>query len=671
MWKKCYNIFILFALIFSACSREFDTSEDMLTRARIDGLNKEAFLERYRDPECALDHGYDALDLINDSLPLYDDGRLRAWNSLAFDYFILGKNDSAYACLQQVLDFRGKSSNREVEQVIAQLLRARLEQRDCRIANSYQILYDIDRSRILDKNSENYLFSYALMEYYITSLTLNYHYRNGALDNVEDLLAEIEQRRGSLSCDYAEDMALNYAMAHAFYRLSASHAGDIDLLKRSLAYLDESIKLLGNPDAYCDYHQANVYQLLAFITADTAIRPDPPLDMFDSVTFGLDMFKISTEMFFLTPDPYQHLGAVVSAADYCMLIGDTALAWDYYNLAVADSTWTDGFAPKFESMLYRGLIASGYSTSHDENNRWFARELDLLDYIQQNEKADFILQNELDRARGTNRIYAFLLCGIALLLLGMLILFLKLRKSSKALQEETVRLQLAKQKDVERIANVETCLSVLRHDITPFVSYLQNKNLPEELKNEVMSQLLRTFENIKNWTNLSIPSGLQFRESEVSVQEIFDAVQSSVPNFRGKDLSISFHPSSLAVRADRQLLEILLRNLVKNAIQYTEKGKVDISACVSPENPQFALFAVADTGRGMSDEEVENIFRTDKKIHDASENGYGSGFGLILSRYIVKKHDDNTLRGCRIWAESQLGSGSIFYFMIPLISKTE
>ena len=179
-------------------------------------------------------------------------------------------------------------------------------------------------------------------------------------------------------------------------------------------------------------------------------------------------------------------------------------------------------------------------------------------------------------------------------------------------------------------------------------------------------QLIRTFENIKNWTNLSIPTGLQFRCSVVPLQEVFDNVSNSVNNFRAQTVSLAFQPTPLSVHGDRLLLEILLRNLTNNAIQYTEQGTVTVSAQMYDEDSRFVRVTVRDTGRGMSDEEQENLFRADKRINaaNAKEQGYGTGFGLILCRYIIKKHDDNTLRGCRIWAESEPGKGSAFHFLV-------
>lgn len=406
--RICKILCFIAVLLMAACGGKKQTFDSLL-RARVDGLNKEAFVERYKDPACALTHGYEALTIINDSLPGYDDGRLRAWNSMAFNYFILGRRDSASTYLEKVADYEGSAQNKDVEKLIASLLRARLEQINCLIANSYQILYDIDKSKVLDHSVDNFLYDYAQMEYYITSLTLNYHFRNGAVDNLNELLDEIEQERPNLRCDYSEDMALNYALAHAYYRLSATDGGNEKLLRKSLGYLEDNLRILERPEAYCEYHLANVYQLQAFITAEPNIAPGGALACYDSVEFGLEKFRVSTEMFFRTPDPYQHLGAVVSAADYCMLVGDTALAWDYYTMAIADTTWTDGFAPKFEAMFYRGLLSSGYSDDRYLNQAWLTKELDILDYIKQNERADFLLQNKLAKAQGINRIYVGLL----------------------------------------------------------------------------------------------------------------------------------------------------------------------------------------------------------------------------------------------------------------------
>ena len=110
----------------------------------------------------------------------------------------------------------------------------------------------------------------------------------------------------------------------------------------------------------------------------------------------------------------------------------------------------------------------------------------------------------------------------------------------------------------------------------------------------------------------------------------------------------------------------MLRNLVNNALQHTPNGEVTIYAEVYPEDPRFVHIEVDDTGTGMDEETLENLFRADKKVQTVSDPtaDHGTGFGLILCKYIIKRHDDNTLRGCRIWAESEMGKGSSFHCLL-------
>ncbi len=714
-----------FALLFGGCRQGCDEREsqhpvevDLSTRAHVDNFNKTAFLNRYDDPSCAIFEAYNALELLHDSIPQYHDGLLRAYNNLAFGYYMLAEQDSAQAYIDSVLTLSKSISrplpaksapgstdgtmakNIEVEQLIAQLMRIRLLQRSCHIAESYQLLYDIDQSRVLKLDPSNYLYSYAQMEYFITSLTLNYHYRNSAMasssstlltpstkESMKELLVKVEKARPHLKCDYDEDMSLNYAMAHCYYRLAAADNGNPKLLGKAYDNLITTLRILSIPNQYSIYHLANVFQLQALIVADTAIAPEMYYEhchrhllLLDSLSrslypadslylqgeYGLDMFRISTNLFFRTTDPYQHLGAVVSAAEYCLRNHHYDEAYRYYTLVLQDTTWHDGIAPKFESMLYNGLILMGYSSNPADNNRWYAREMELLTLIHENENADAMLQNMLSRAENRNRHYALAIIVTVSFLIALSVMVVLLINRSRRLRNEKTTLQQAKRQDVERIANVETCLSVMRHDINPFLSYLQNKKLSPEMRQEVLDQLLRTFANIKEWTNLSIPCGLQFQASTFPLSDVFDSVANSCVRLQRDKVDTVFRPTALRIFGDRQLTEILLRNLVNNALQHTQEGKVTIYAEVYDKDQQFVHIAVDDTGEGMDEETLQNLFRADKKVSPSTDPTapHGSGFGLILCKYIIKRHDDNTLRGCRIWAESERGKGSTFHCIL-------
>lgn len=72
----------------------------------------------------------------------------------------------------------------------------------------------------------------------------------------------------------------------------------------------------------------------------------------------------------------------------------------------------------------------------------------------------------------------------------------------------------------------------------------------------------------------------------------------------------------------------------------------------------FVEITVADTGCGMSPEQQESLFRADREVQG------DHGFGLILCRYIIKKHDDLTRRGCKLWVESTPGQGTTMHALL-------
>ena len=656
MKKQVFLLLAALILLLAGCGRE--PQADPLLRARADGLNKEAFVNRYRDPDTCLALSRKALKFIADSLPDYADGVLRARNTMAFAYYQMSDAESARKQLDQVDKLRAKRlpsmHNGDIEWVISQLLRARLLQRNCQIADSYQLLYDVGRSGILERKDLGLLGSYARSEYYITMLVLNFHYRNGQEGDVRTLIGEVEDALPDLKVDYAQDMALNYALAYGLQSAGES--------KRALEYCDRNIKILSMPSAFCTYHYANTVQMAA-----SALKSIPGTASPDSV---LALYDTARCAFFDYGDPYQMLGGTTSTARYALLIGDTAKAhsvlrewldWTKQHRATAATNdparWSPFKAPKMELGLFDVLLRSRMASTPDEALRWYLRHTDLHTYISRNEHEDFALQQSLATAqrRSSWLTKTVILFGVmAAVLLGLTVL---LWFSSRRLRREKQQLEAAKRRDVERIANVETTLSVLRHDVSPFMGYLRNPALTPEVRYEVLEQLLRTFDNIKNWTRLSIPGGMAFHASRFALQEAFEEVRAQVTRPHA-DVDLRFEPTALRLYADRLLVVIMLRNIVGNALKHTTAGSITVDATATGDG--MVDITVRDTGIGMDAAQVESLFRADRTLPEGSEHG----FGLILCRYIIKKHDDLTRRGCRIWAESTPGKGTTMHVVL-------
>ena len=110
-------------------------------------------------------------------------------------------------------------------------------------------------------------------------------------------------------------------------------------------------------------------------------------------------------------------------------------------------------------------------------------------------------------------------------------------------------------------------------------------------------------------------------------------------------------------------LRQVLVNLVGNAIKFTPQGEISLRTAVRSQDSQQVqlLFSVADTGIGISPEDRQRIFAPFTQADATPTRRYGgTGLGLTISQKLVE------LMGGRIWAESQSGKGSTFYFTAPM-----
>ncbi len=118
----------------------------------------------------------------------------------------------------------------------------------------------------------------------------------------------------------------------------------------------------------------------------------------------------------------------------------------------------------------------------------------------------------------------------------------------------------------------------------------------------------------------------------------------------------------LEVYADSNMFQLVLRNLISNAIKFSyENTEINVTA---KEENSFTVFCVSDNGVGLSKKNIEKLFRLDVQITtDGTKKEKGTGIGLILCKEIITKHNGD------IWVESEAGKGSKFFFSFPVIEK--
>ncbi len=122
---------------------------------------------------------------------------------------------------------------------------------------------------------------------------------------------------------------------------------------------------------------------------------------------------------------------------------------------------------------------------------------------------------------------------------------------------------------------------------------------------------------------------------------------------------VTILPHQVQVSADKAMIKTILRNLISNGIKFTHpNGKITIAA---EEKTDQLIVSVGDNGVGISKDRLETLFRIDESSSTpGTQKEKGSGLGLILCEEFVKKNNG------KIWAESEVGIGTTFYFSLPL-----
>jgi PAS domain S-box-containing protein len=162
---------------------------------------------------------------------------------------------------------------------------------------------------------------------------------------------------------------------------------------------------------------------------------------------------------------------------------------------------------------------------------------------------------------------------------------------------------------------------------------------------------------------------LRLSKQLIDVSELMfraiDQVQ-IVANRAGIQLEV--HPYNLEIFVDGDRIIQVLTNLLSNAIKFSEANStVWLTVQVSIENNlRRVLFSVKDEGRGIPSDKLESVFERFHQV-DASDSRRkdGTGLGLAICRNIIEQHEG------KIWVESSLGHGSIFYFSLPMNNEQQ
>ncbi|SFF42352.1 tetratricopeptide repeat-containing sensor histidine kinase [Thermoflexibacter ruber] len=244
---------------------------------------------------------------------------------------------------------------------------------------------------------------------------------------------------------------------------------------------------------------------------------------------------------------------------------------------------------------------------------------------------------------------------------------LLLNEKNQAISEqkqELEKMNKTKDKFFSIIAHdLKSPINSLKGFTSMLANYAQEMN-PEEIK-KIASDLqyavnhtLELADNLLTWARLQMEN-VAYKPAVIDLVKVIDEqIMLSLPAAQAKANQLESHISAnLKVIADTDHLHFVLRNLINNAIKFTQNGKIELSAEVKDGKVQVA---VRDTGVGISPDFIPHIFDVGYKSSTKGTAGEkGTGLGLPLCKEFIEKN------GGEIWVESTPNQGSTFFFTLP------
>lgn len=310
----------------------------------------------------------------------------------------------------------------------------------------------------------------------------------------------------------------------------------------------------------------------------------------------------------------------------------------------------------------------------------------------------YLAQSELTLAQAKRVAMGVLLANLAALVGAAFVVFRpivsrvyvemkKLGELNETLEFRVVeRTQMAEQRaeqlrlSEERLRELESFRKQMLHNIshdlaTPITPirlqlYIMEKTLKDggvpdskalQIMNRNVEQLHRLLEDLKDLARLEA-GGLRIHAKPLDLAGL---VHDATESFRaaivaqGVQLELAMD-GPLPIEADEQRVTQVLFNLLTNAIKFTPSGgRIRVEGLCQDSQ---AVVRVRDTGRGLTQEEIERLFRPFVQVHHPGEvKEKGSGLGLYICRGLIERH------GGRIWVESEgLTRGACFSFALPL-----
>ncbi|WP_426668611.1 tetratricopeptide repeat-containing sensor histidine kinase [Mucilaginibacter sp. McL0603] len=338
-----------------------------------------------------------------------------------------------------------------------------------------------------------------------------------------------------------------------------------------------------------------------------------------------------------------------------------------------------------EQKVYNGLKDSLKSDESVQKLTSYNLESDFAEkqrlLAAQHQRQDDLYQQKIQRQGLLSAIFFIIILGMAAVLIVYYRSKRKQQKINTILEDKNIEVikqkgdlndQAQKLNDLNNLK--DRLISVLAHDLRAPLSTLRglfsllvDDTISHEQFLEMIPQSLKKLEYTSDFLDTLlfwINSQMENFDSSAKSFPIKDVVSYEVSNYHEQALEKGIRlvdkvSKNMTVAADPNSVRIVTRNLITNAIKFSRRDDtITITAHYQDDN--YLLLSIKDTGVGMSEKQLNKLFKSKVDSGTGTNNESGTGMGLLFCKDLIEKCNG------KIWVESTLGQGTEFFFTLPV-----
>lgn len=399
---------------------------------------------------------------------------------------------------------------------------------------------------------------------------------------------------------------------------------------------------------------------------------------------ALDNYLEARKLFEEINDSFGMVNAYLGMADIYNLRKEHAMALEY---AIRSQTISkeNSYLPEYADALR--VLHTAYKAlgNHERALEYALKRLEVKDSlvnveqtrklammesayeIQSREQEITLLEKENRLAELHRRLFLISTLLLATILLLILFQYRQRIRHARVVEEKNDLLS-------QTMASKERLFSIIAHDLKSPLSTLSTMSATfaqniDVIKKERIVTFFHKFEqssrnlsgllnNLLEWS-LTQTGTLKVNIETLNIkQSLENAIKPLTDLAESRDIRLCVESEGIEARADAKMLETALRNIISNALKFTDPGG-EVRVYATKQKDRIAI-AIQDTGIGMDEKEAALLFDI---RHDPSKIGRhqakGTGLGLVLSKELMEKNHGD------IRVESEKGKGSTFYITLP------